>query len=79
MTDEEMRLSALAAQAGENQLLTQTPNHSGAPAQAADSVAASLPVPEMPLIARPMPRLGRGFTWSEILKEMEEDHRKWLD
>lgn len=37
------------------------------PAAAAEAVAA-------PPIARPMPRLGRGIVWSDIVAEIERDH-----
>ncbi|WP_328450693.1 MULTISPECIES: DUF6222 family protein [unclassified Amycolatopsis] len=37
------------------------------------------PAPEPPpVVARPMPRLGRGIVWSTIVAEIEQDHQERL-
>jgi hypothetical protein len=45
-----------------------------APARSTDPALAGLPeVPEVPV--RPMPRLGRGIVWSDIVAEIERDNQ----
>jgi hypothetical protein len=42
--------------------------------------AAPVPAPEPPpVVARPMPRLGRGIVWSTIVAEIAQDNQERLD
>lgn len=38
-------------------------------------VAAAPTPPPVEALVRPMPRLGRGLVWSDIVAEIERDHR----
>ncbi|VVJ20391.1 Uncharacterised protein [Amycolatopsis camponoti] len=40
----------------------------------AEAASGTAPVPVEALV-RPMPRLGRGIVWSDIVAEIERDHR----